>query len=180
MNCNAEVSIFLKFFSKIINSCFFHLLFFISFPIPSTTPPMVGPALVQQTSVSSQGLGQADPDNFHFVSAISSSLLDSLHPWCCMPASENQTKVKQFLGLVGYYHKFVPCFSDISRPLAKLTRKDTAFVWTKECHLAFNMLKEKLPYSFTLIAVNPTHCSQMLASMDGLAFSLRSLKLKSK
>ena len=42
-----------------------------------------------------------------------------------MPAPENQTEVKQFLGLVGYYCKFVPHFSDISRPLAKLMRKDT-------------------------------------------------------
>ena len=61
-----------------------------------------------------------------------------------MPAPENQTEVKQFLGLVGYYHKFVPHFLDISRPLAKLMRKDTPFVWTKQCHLAFNMLKDKL------------------------------------
>ena len=60
-----------------------------------------------------------------------------------MPAPENQTKVKQFISLVGYYHKFVPCFSDISRPLAKLTRKDTPFSWMKQCHLAFNMLKDK-------------------------------------
>ena len=61
-----------------------------------------------------------------------------------MPVLENQTEVKQFLGLVGYYCKFIPCFSDISRPLAKLMRKDTPFVWTKQCHLAFNMLKDKL------------------------------------
>ena len=61
-----------------------------------------------------------------------------------MAAPENQTEVKQFLGPVGYYHKFIPCFSDISRPLAKLKRKDTTFTWTKQCHLAFNMLKDKL------------------------------------
>ena len=59
-----------------------------------------------------------------------------------MPAPENQTEVKQFLGLVGYY-KFVPHFSDISRPLLKLMRKDTPFTWMKQCHLAFNMLKDK-------------------------------------
>ena len=61
-----------------------------------------------------------------------------------IPALENQTEVKQFLGLVGYYHKFVPHFSDISRPLVKLMRKDTPFAWMKQCHLAFNMLKDKL------------------------------------
>ena len=61
-----------------------------------------------------------------------------------MPTPEKQTEVKQFLGLVGYYCKFMPCFSDISRPLAKLTRKDTPFAWMKQCHLAFNMLKDNL------------------------------------
>ena len=61
-----------------------------------------------------------------------------------MPAPENHTKVKQFLGLVGYYHKFVPHVSDISRPLLKLMRKDTPFIWMKQCHLAFNMLKDKI------------------------------------
>ena len=61
-----------------------------------------------------------------------------------MPPPENQTKVKQFLGLVGYYCKFVPHFLDISRPLAKLMRKDTLFTWTKQCDLTFNMLKDEL------------------------------------
>ena len=61
-----------------------------------------------------------------------------------MPVPENQTEVKQLLGLVGYYHKFEPRFSDISRPLEKLTRKDTPFTWMKQCHLAFIMLKDKL------------------------------------
>ena len=71
-------------------------------------------------------------------------LLEKVNSITNMPAPENQTKVKQFLGLVGYYCKFVPHFSDISRPLAKLMRKETPFAWTKQCHLAFNMLKDKL------------------------------------
>ena len=35
-----------------------------------------------------------------------------------MPAPRNSKEVKQFLGLAGYYRKFVPCFADLSRPLA--------------------------------------------------------------
>ena len=35
-----------------------------------------------------------------------------------MPAPHNSKEVKQFLGLAGYYRKFVPCFADLSRPLA--------------------------------------------------------------
>ena len=40
-----------------------------------------------------------------------------------MPAPRNPKEVKQFLGLVGYYRKFVPRFADISRVLTHLTKR---------------------------------------------------------
>ena len=61
-----------------------------------------------------------------------------------MPISKNAKQVKQFLGLVGYYRKFVPRFADISRILTKLTRKDQEFKWTPECDKCFHMLKDYL------------------------------------
>ena len=61
-----------------------------------------------------------------------------------MPAPWSAKEVKQFLGLAGYYCKFVPWFSDLSRPLTRLTWKDILFKWTKECQLCFKLLKEIL------------------------------------
>ena len=61
-----------------------------------------------------------------------------------MPAPWSMKKVKQFLGLAGYYCKFVPWFSDLSRPLTRLTWKDVLLEWTKECQLCFKQLKETL------------------------------------
>ena len=61
-----------------------------------------------------------------------------------IPAPRSPKEVKQFLGLAGYYHKFVPRFSDLSRPLTRLTRKDVLFEWTKECQACFELLKETL------------------------------------
>ena len=61
-----------------------------------------------------------------------------------MPRPKNQKEVKQFLGLAGYYRKFVPRFADISRVLNKLTRKNAEFNWTPECEKCFNMLKDYL------------------------------------
>ena len=61
-----------------------------------------------------------------------------------MPIPKNVKQVKQFLGLVGYYRKFVPRFADISRILTKLTRKDQEFKWTPECGKCFHMLKDYL------------------------------------
>ena len=53
-------------------------------------------------------------------------------------------EVKQFLGLIGYYHKFVPRFLDLARPLNVLTRKNVAFEWTPVCQKSFEMLKTSL------------------------------------
>ena len=61
-----------------------------------------------------------------------------------MPPSTNPKEVKQFLGLVGYHHKFIPCFSDISRPLNILNQKDVSFDGTKQCQEAFPFLKDNL------------------------------------
>ena len=53
-------------------------------------------------------------------------------------------EIKQFLGLTGYYRKFVPRFADISRPLTQLTKKETVFTWTPECHKSLDLLKSYL------------------------------------
>ena len=44
-----------------------------------------------------------------------------------MPAPTTPKEVKQFLGLIGYYRKFVPRFADISRALTALTKKNAEF-----------------------------------------------------
>ena len=53
-------------------------------------------------------------------------------------------EVKQSLGLIGYYCKFVPRFSDIAHPLNALTRKNIAFEWTPVCQESFELLKTSL------------------------------------
>ena len=61
-----------------------------------------------------------------------------------MPVPKNVKEIKQFLGLTGYYRKFVPRFVDISRPFTTLTKKDQKFEWTPTCHKSFDLLKETL------------------------------------
>ena len=61
-----------------------------------------------------------------------------------MPVPKNAKEIKQFLGLTGYYRKFVPRFADISRPLTTLTKKDQKFDWTPACQKSFDLLKETL------------------------------------
>ena len=61
-----------------------------------------------------------------------------------MPAPRSPKEIKQFLGLVGYYRKFIPRFSDVAKPLTRLTRHDTLFQWSKKCEFAFQSLKNAL------------------------------------
>ena len=61
-----------------------------------------------------------------------------------MPPPKTAKGVKQFLGLIGYYRKFVPRFSDLARPLNMLTRKDVPSEWTPICQESFDLLKASL------------------------------------
>ncbi|GJU44063.1 putative reverse transcriptase domain-containing protein [Tanacetum coccineum] len=54
------------------------------------------------------------------------------------------TEVRQFLGLAGYYRRFIEGFSKIIKPLTKLTQKNKNYIWGEEQESAFQLLKQKL------------------------------------
>ena len=54
------------------------------------------------------------------------------------------SEVHSFLGLTGYYRRFVENFSRIASPLTQLTRKVTPFIWSPACESSFQELKKKL------------------------------------
>ena len=81
----------------------------------------------------------------HLISPEGISLLpNKLDSIKHMPVPNSAKQIKQFLGLTGYYRKFVPRFADISRPLTTLTKKDMKFEWTSACQKSFELLKETL------------------------------------
>ena len=53
-------------------------------------------------------------------------------------------EVRTFLGLAGYYRRFVEGFSKLALPLSKLTRKEVRFQWSPECEQSFQKLKKLL------------------------------------
>jgi hypothetical protein len=53
-------------------------------------------------------------------------------------------EVRSFLGLSGYYRRFIPDFSKIAKPMTSLLQKDHKFVWTEECEVAFCTLRKLL------------------------------------
>ncbi|CAK9811734.1 Retrovirus-related Pol polyprotein from transposon 297 [Anthophora quadrimaculata] len=60
------------------------------------------------------------------------------------PAPKTTKNIKQFLGLAGYYRRFIPKFSHIAKPLTALLKKDAKFEWKAEQERAFNTLREML------------------------------------
>ena len=57
---------------------------------------------------------------------------------------KSATKIRSFVGLTGYYRRFIEGFSKIVAPLTRLTRKDQPFTWTDKCEESFQELKRRL------------------------------------
>ena len=81
----------------------------------------------------------------HTVSAegveADSSKISKVTNW---PTPVNVSEVRSFIGLCAYYRRFVKGFSDLCKPLYRLTEKGVTFCWGKEQETAFNALKERL------------------------------------
>ncbi|UYV84885.1 K02A2.6-like, partial [Cordylochernes scorpioides] len=60
------------------------------------------------------------------------------------PTPKDLTQLRSFLGLCTYYRRFIPGFSNIARPLHRLTESGRPFVWTPDCQRAMEKLKEML------------------------------------
>ena len=59
-------------------------------------------------------------------------------------APRTPTEVRSFLGLAGYYRRFISNFSKIAVPLTSLTQKEKPYVWGPDQEKAFQTLKQKL------------------------------------
>lgn len=57
------------------------------------------------------------------------------------PQPRNRKTIKQLLGLAGYYRKFIPGFSEITKPLRSFLKKDTRFIWGEAQNKAFSEIR---------------------------------------
>ncbi|KAM2748489.1 hypothetical protein EV2_027508 [Malus domestica] len=80
------------------------------------------------------------------------------------------TEVRSFLGLAGYYRRFVQDFSMIALPLTKLTRKDVKFEWDESCEQSFQQLKHCLTHAPVLVLPDDNGNFEIYsdASLNGL------------
>ncbi|XP_024312059.1 LOW QUALITY PROTEIN: uncharacterized protein LOC100823542 [Brachypodium distachyon] len=88
----------------------------------------------------------------HIVSekgvAIDASKVTAVTEW---NSPKTVKEIRSFLGLAGYYRRFIENFSKIARPMTNLLKKEKKFSWTPECEAAFQELKKKLVSAPVLI-----------------------------
>jgi transposase InsO family protein len=95
------------------------------------------------------------------------SKVKAIQKW---PLPTNVTEVRSFLGLAGYYRRFIPTFSSIAAPLTDLTRKNVHFVWDLRCQEAFDKLKELLVTA--PILSYPTSDGRFILDTDASLFGI--------
>ena len=88
----------------------------------------------------------------HVVSASSMSVdLEKVEAVISWKRPNSVFKIHGFLGLAGYYMRFMEDFSLLAAPMTRLTRKEVRFDWDDRCEEAFQELKKRLTSAPILI-----------------------------
>lgn len=72
-----------------------------------------------------------------------------------VPPPSDVKGVRQFMGLAGYFRRFIKGFSQLTAPISALLRKNREFEWTSECENARKLIINKLTDSPVLRIYNP-------------------------
>jgi len=89
-----------------------------------------------------------DRDGLH----VMQDKVKAIRDW---PALRNVADIRSFLGLVGYYRRFIANFSHIAAPITALLHKETAFEWGAQQQAAFDALKQAITNAPVLILPDP-------------------------
>jgi hypothetical protein len=100
---------------------------------------------------------------------VDSSKVEAVSKW---KQPSNVSEVRSFLGMAGYYRRFIKGFSSIARPMTELPKKDNKFVWTPKCEESFQIIKKKLTTAsvLTLLDIHQDFVVFCDASRQGLGF----------
>ncbi|XP_040861404.1 uncharacterized protein [Glycine max] len=96
--------------------------------------------------------------------AVDPNKVESVMEW---QQPTTPTEVRSFLGLAGYYRKFIEGFSKLALPLTKLTRKNEKFVWNEKCDQSFQELKRRLTTAPVLILPDPKRPFEVYCDASG-------------
>lgn len=83
---------------------------------------------------------------------------------------QNRKQIRQFLGKINFYGKYIPSVSILLDPLHRLLRKDERFIWTEQCEYAFQKVKDYLSSRPILAIYDPQ--AQILIYTDASAIGI--------
>jgi hypothetical protein len=63
-------------------------------------------------------------------------------------------EIRSFLGLAGYYRRFIKGFSKLAKPMTALLEKNAKFVWSEKCQANFEELKKRLTIAPVLVLLD--------------------------
>ena len=101
--------------------------------------------------------------------------IEAVQNW---PIPKNVTEVRGFLGLAGYYRKFIHKFAQMATPLTGLTQKDLKFQWTPQAHSAFEMIKEAMIKAPVLVIPNTGPDARYTLYTDASGFAVGAVLLQ--
>jgi Reverse transcriptase (RNA-dependent DNA polymerase)/RNase H-like domain found in reverse transcriptase/Integrase zinc binding domain/Chromo (CHRromatin Organisation MOdifier) domain/Retroviral aspartyl protease len=106
----------------------------------------------------------------HVISAKGVSMEDDkVHSVINWPAPKNVAEVRQFLGLSGFYRKFIANFSNIAAPMTDLLHKDKTFEWTDKEQESFDQLKRAMTSAPVLALPDTSKPFQINCDASGYA-----------
>ncbi|GJV73685.1 putative reverse transcriptase domain-containing protein [Tanacetum coccineum] len=125
--------------------------------IRPSSSPWGAPVLFVKKKDGSFQIHVIDSEGIH----VDPAKIESINDW---ESPKTPTEIRQFLGLAGYYRRFIEGFSKIARPMRKLTQKSVKFDWGEKAEVAFQLLKKKLR-SASILAL-PEGSENFMVSCD--------------
>jgi hypothetical protein len=83
---------------------------------------------------------------------------------------ESVHQIRSFLGLAGYYRRFIPDFSRITKPMTELLKKGVKFVWSEACEKAFHTLRQHLTSAPVLVQLDNSKLFEVFCDALGTGF----------
>ena len=80
--------------------------------------------------------------------AVDPTKVESVTNW---QSPTSVKEIRSFLGLAGYYRRFIENFSKIAKPMTELLKKEAKYIWTEDCEASFQELKKRLVTAPVLI-----------------------------
>jgi hypothetical protein len=80
-------------------------------------------------------------------------------------------QIRSFLGFMGYYRRFIPDFSRITKPMTELLKKGVKFVWSEACEKAFHTLRQHLTSAPVLVQPDNSKPFEVFCDASGTGLS---------